>query len=205
MTSELGLIAKHVNGSRLWDRLMALAQYGALPNGGVDRGALSEVEIKARARLVEWGRRIGLEPSSDEIANLFLKLPGREADLPPVLVGSHMDSVPTGGKFDGAFGVVAALETVEAIVRAGLRPRRTIEVVAWTNEEGTRFSPSVMGSSVFARKRDLEMMIVARDSAGVTVKDALAAVFRAEPDVPRRATGFQAAAYLERTLSKAQC
>ena len=190
-------VAKHVSGRRLWDRLTELSRYGALPNGGVNRAALSADDIKARAALVRWGRQIGLKPSSDEIANLFLRLTGQEPDLPPVLVGSHIDSVPTGGKFDGAYGVVAALESVEAIVAAGLRPRRTIEVVAWTNEEGTRFAPSVMGSSIFAGTRRLEDVAAAKDDSGTTVEKALSDVHGAEPDVPRRKIGFPVAAYLE--------
>lgn len=190
-------VAKHVNGGRVWDRLMELSRHGAIPNGGVNRGALSDEEIKARALLVHWGRQIGLDPVSDEIANLFLRFVGQNPNLPPVLVGSHIDSVPTGGKFDGAFGVIAALETVEAILAAGLRPLRTIEVVAWTNEEGTRFAPSVMGSSVFCGKRRLEDVATARDSEKVTVADALGNVLRAEPNVGRRKGGFPVGAYLE--------
>src|SRR5262249_32728878 len=147
--------------------------------------------------LVGWARQIGLEPSSDGIANLFLRLRGREPALPPVLVGSHIDTVPTGGKFDGAFGVVAALESAQAILAAGLCPRRTIEVVSWTNEEGTRFAPSLMGSSVFAGKRRLQDVATARDEFEQTVTEALARVFESEPDVPRRELGFPAAAYLE--------
>jgi N-carbamoyl-L-amino-acid hydrolase len=183
---------------------MELSQYGAIPNGGVNRGALSDEEIKARALLVRWGRDIGLEPSSDEIANLFLRLPGQEPSLPPVLVGSHIDSVPTGGKFDGAFGVIAALESVEAILAAGLRPRRSIEVVSWTNEEGTRFSPAVMGSSVFAGKRRLTDIEGVRDAAGITVADALADVLKAEPDVARRKGEFPVGAYLEAHIEQGQ-
>ena len=176
---------------------MELARFGGTKHEGVDRPALSEAEIEARAQLVDWGRKIGLAPSSDGIANLFLKLAGENPDLPPVLVGSHIDSVPTGGKFDGAFGVIEALECAEAIVASGQRPRRNIEVVSWTNEEGTRFSPSVMGSSAFARARRLEDMSATRDESGVSLAAALERVLSAEPALLRRPIGFPAAAYLE--------
>ena len=134
-------VAAHVSIARLWDRLMALAQFGALSKGGVNRQALCDEEIPARAQLVRWGQAIGLEPSNDEAGNLFLRYPGTDPSLPPVMVGSHIDSQPTGGKFDGPLGVLAGLESVEAIIARGVRPRRSIEVVSWMNEEGSRFAP----------------------------------------------------------------
>ncbi len=176
---------------------MHLARFGGTPNGGVDRPALSREEIRARAALVDWGRAIGLKPFVDDIANLFLHLPGREPNLAPVLVGSHIDSVPTGGKFDGAFGVLAALECVEAIVASGLKPRRSIEVVSWTNEEGTRFMPGIMGSAVCVGTRELAEAGQIRDRTGVTVAEALKDVLEAETHVPRRLFGFPIAAFLE--------
>ncbi len=105
---------------------MLLAQFGARNDGGVDRQALSSSEIAARAELVAWGRALGLQPFSDAMANLFLRLEGQKPELAPVLIGSHIDSQPTGGKFDGAFGVLAALEAVEAIIAAGRSPNRSI-------------------------------------------------------------------------------
>jgi acetylornithine deacetylase/succinyl-diaminopimelate desuccinylase-like protein len=107
----------------------------------VCRLALSKEEVQARAALVAWAKNIGLKPSVDAAANLFLALEGREPQLPPLLIGSHIDSQPTGGKFDGAYGVLAALEAVHAISEHTDRPRRTIEVVAWMNEEGSCFAP----------------------------------------------------------------
>jgi N-carbamoyl-L-amino-acid hydrolase len=134
---------------------MELAKFGATFEGGVRRLALSREEREARAALVGWAREIGLEPYTDDAANLFLRLQGRQPDLPPVLIGSHIDSQPSGGKFDGAYGVIAALETAEAVVAAGRQPARSIEVVAWMNEEGARFAPGMMGSAVFTGKRKL--------------------------------------------------
>ena len=187
----------HVDAGRLWDRLMALARFGARPDGGVDRQALSGAEIEARAELVAWGRSLGLEPFTDAAANLFLRLPGLQPDLPPVLAGSHIDSQPTGGKFDGAYGVLAALEAVEAIRSAGLVPRRAIEVVAWTNEEGSRFSPGMTGSELFTGIKSLEEVAPIRDAGGATLGEALAAVLAADRDVPHRPFGRAVAAFIE--------
>src|SRR5579864_9283702 len=95
ITAQAGAIAKEVRGDRLWERLMEIAQFGALPKGGVNRQALSDEEIAARACLVRWGESLGLEALNDAAANLFLRLRGRDSDLLPVLVGSHIDSQPT--------------------------------------------------------------------------------------------------------------
>jgi N-carbamoyl-L-amino-acid hydrolase len=186
-----------VDGDRLWRRLMELARFGATAKGGVSRLALSAEEIAARAELVKWGRGLGLEPANDAAGNLFLRLAGREPGLPPVLAGSHIDSQPTGGKFDGAYGVLAALEAVEAIIRAGEKPRRPIDVVAWMNEEGSRFAPGMMGSAAFTGRRGLEDIGKISDSKGVSVADALAQVLAAEPELPRRPLGFPVAAFVE--------
>jgi N-carbamoyl-L-amino-acid hydrolase len=190
-------VSRRIDGHRLWQRLMDFARFGATSKGGVCRLALSREEIEARAALVDWARRIGLKPSTDAAANLFLSLEGREAGLPPLLIGSHIDSQPTGGKFDGAYGVLAALEAAQAISELPERPRRTIEVVAWMNEEGSRFAPGMMGSAVFTGKRKLAEILPVRDRAGITVEDALKSVLDAEPEIPRRRLGFPVAAFLE--------
>jgi N-carbamoyl-L-amino-acid hydrolase len=176
---------------------MALAQFGATPRGGVDRQALSDAEVAARAELMRWGEAIGLSSLADDAANLFLRLPGADDSLPPVLVGSHIDSQPTGGKFDGPFGVLAALESVEAIIATGVRPRRPIEVVSWMNEEGSRFAPGMMGSAVFTEARQLADIVRISDKSGVTVGAELEKVRAAEAHVPRRPLGFPVAAFLE--------
>jgi len=190
-------ISDYVDGKRLWSDLMELATFGGNPRGGVNRPALSPEEIGARAALVGWGRECGVEASVDLAGNLFLKLAGREPALPSVLLGSHIDTQPTGGKFDGAYGVVAGLAILRAIVVAGARPRRSIEVVAWMNEEGSRFAPGMMGSAAFTGKRNLEEIISVRDKAGVSVGDALDAVLAAEAALPRRPLGFPVAGYFE--------
>ena len=190
-------VSQRIDGPRLWQRLMDLARFGATSKGGVCRLALSREDIEARAALVDWARLIGLKPSTDAAANLFLSLEGRESGLPPLLIGSHIDSQPTGGKFDGAYGVLAALEAAQAISEVPERPRRTIEVVAWMNEEGSRFAPGMMGSAVFTGKRKLAEILPVRDRAGITVEDALKSVLDAEPDIPRRPLGFPVAGFLE--------
>lgn len=190
-------VAAQVSGERLWQRLMALAEHGARPDGGVDRQALSEAEIAARATLIGWGREIGLQPYTDELANLFLRLEGRQSDLPAVLVGSHTDSQPTGGKFDGAFGVLAGLEALQAIMISGLRPMRSIEVVAWTNEEASRFAPGMMGSEAFTGRRDPETILAVRDAEGISVAEAVAAVLARDDDVPLRNFRRPVAAFIE--------
>jgi beta-ureidopropionase / N-carbamoyl-L-amino-acid hydrolase len=190
-------ISDGVRGERLWQRLLALAQYGATDNGGVRRLALSDEEKQARCALVGWGREFGLQPSVDPAANLFLTLEGREPQLPPLLIGSHIDTQPTGGKFDGAYGVLAALESAQAICECPARPRRSIAVVAWMNEEGARFAPGMMGSAVFTGKRRLSEIRAIRDRTGCSVESALEALLAAEQDLPRRPLGFPVAGYLE--------
>jgi N-carbamoyl-L-amino-acid hydrolase len=176
---------------------MALARFGATAAGGVSRLALSAEEIAARAELVAWGTAIGLEPSVDAAGNLFLRLAGLDPDLPPLLIGSHIDTQPAGGKFDGAYGVLAGLEALETIKASGHAPRRAIELVAWMNEEGARFAPGMMGSAVFAGVRTLDEIAGIKDRAGISLAEALGGVAAAERHLPRRSLGFEVAGFLE--------
>ena len=192
-----------VDGDRLWARLMALAAFGARPDGGVDRPALSATEAQARAQLIAWGRAIGLTPYTDQAANLFLRLEGRDPTLPPVLAGSHIDSQPTGGKFDGVYGVLAALEVAEAVAKRGEVPARAIEVVAWTNEEGSRFAPGMTGSDLFTGSKALDVVRAIKDAEGVSVGEAIDAILAADDDVPLRPFGLPLAAYVEPHIEQA--
>lgn len=189
--------ADHVDRDRLWQRLMALAEIGATAKGGVCRLALSVEDVAARRQLIDWGRSIGLEPAQDDAANLFLRLPGRDPSLPPLLVGSHIDSQPTGGKFDGAYGVVGGLEALEAIVASNARPLRSIDLVAWMNEEGSRFAPGMMGSAVFSGERALDDIYDVVDNDGISVDTALHELLNDMPDIPRRDLGFEVAGFIE--------
>jgi N-carbamoyl-L-amino-acid hydrolase len=186
-----------INADRLWTRLMSLAEIGATPAGGVNRQALSDGEIAAWRRVIGWAAEAGLTPSTDAAANLFLTLAGRDRAAPPFLLGSHLDSQPTGGKFDGAAGVMAALEAVVSLAEQGDTPARDIIVVAWMNEEGSRFAPGMMGSEAFTGERDMDAIRAARDADGVTVGEALDRLHQAFPDMPHRPLGFAAGAYLE--------
>lgn len=168
-------VSRHVSQQRLQARLDTLARFGATAKGGVDRQALSREDALAQAQMVRWGHELGLKASRDPAGNLFLRFEGLDDGLPPVLSGSHLDSQPTGGRFDGVFGVVAALEAVQAMVEAGHRPVRAIEVVAWMNEEGSRFAPGMMGSAAFSGARELDEFLPVRDGAGIRVDEALAA------------------------------
>lgn len=186
-----------IDASRLWDRHEAMARIGATPAGGVNRPALSPSDIAACRLLAGWGSSIGLKPSRDAAGNVFLRLPGADADAAPVVSGSHLDSQPTGGKYDGVYGVLAALETCEAIIASGLTPRRSIDVVAWMNEEGARFAPGMMGSAVFAGARGIDDISVVADGAGVRVSDALKSANEALSDFPQRELGGDVFAYVE--------
>ncbi|AND88739.1 MULTISPECIES: Zn-dependent hydrolase [Bradyrhizobium] len=186
-----------INADRLWTRLMALAEIGATPAGGVNRQALSDGEIAAWRRVIGWAREAGLTPSTDAAGNLFLTLAGRDRAASPVLLGSHLDSQPTGGKFDGAAGVMAALEAAVSLAEQSDRPARDVIVVAWMNEEGSRFAPGMMGSEAFTGERNMDAIRAARDADGISVGEALDRLHQALPDVPHRPLGFAAGAYLE--------
>ncbi len=191
------LPAPAIDPDRLWHRLMRLGEIGATPDGGVDRQALTDGEARAWRQVIGWGREAGLSAGADEVANLFLTLPGRDRSLPPVMAGSHLDTQPTGGRFDGAFGVMAALEAVTALAQAGCAPERDIIVAAWMNEEGSRFAPGMMGSEVFAGVRSLAAVRATRDSAGIAAGAEIDRLLAAFPDLPRRPAGFALAAYIE--------
>jgi len=186
-----------VDAGRLWERLMALARIGATPGGGVDRQALSAEEVEAWRLMIGWAEAAGLEPATDAAGNLFLALPGLDRGAPPVLAGSHLDSQPGGGRFDGVYGVVAALEVLTVFAEYGVRPPRDLVCVAWMNEEGSRFAPGMMGSEAFAGVRGLGDIRAACDAGGTRVADALDALHAAFPALRRRPLGFPIAAYLE--------
>jgi N-carbamoyl-L-amino-acid hydrolase len=186
-----------INADRLWTRLMTLAEIGATPAGGVNRQALTEGEIAAWHRVIGWADEAGLTAATDAAGNLFLVLAGRDRAAPALLVGSHHDSQPTGGKFDGAAGVMAALEVAVLLSERGEQPARDVIVVAWMNEEGSRFAPGMMGSEAFVGMRSIESIRSVLDADGISVGHELDRLHAAFPDLPHKPLGFAVGAYLE--------
>jgi N-carbamoyl-L-amino-acid hydrolase len=182
-----------IAGDRLLRRLETLAKIGDTGDGGCRRLALSDEDRQGRGLLVSWMRELGLEVRIDRIGNILGIMPG-ETDGPAVMLGSHIDTVATGGRYDGAFGVLAGLEVVAALTEAGIAPRRPIAVIAFTNEEGARFQPDMMGSCVWTGALPIEDACSIRDGDGLAVGDELRRIGYAGESEP----GFLAAhAYLE--------
>ena len=158
-----------INRERLWQSLMDLAQLGATAKGGVCRLALTDLDRQARDLFVRWCEEAGCTVSIDGIGNIFARRAGRNPERAPVMTGSHIDTQPTGGKFDGCYGVMAGLEVIRTLNDLGVQTEAPIEVVVWTNEEGSRFPPCMMGSGVFAGKFDLEDTLCKQDEHGLSV------------------------------------
>ncbi len=196
MNEQSRAAARAVDEARLWRRMMDMARFGATPAGGVNRAAFSPEDIQARKLLIEWASEFGFATASDEIGNLYVRRVGT-SDEAPAVTGSHLDSQPKGGKFDGAYGVVGGFEALEAIERAGIATRRPIEVVAWSNEEGGRFQPGAMGSAVFAGDFPLEDALIAADTNGVVLSDALRETLDSTPGMTRRGMPYAMAGYVE--------
>ncbi|ALM87341.1 Zn-dependent hydrolase [Bordetella sp. N] len=181
------LPSRLVSQERLLNRLMAMARIGATAAGGVDRAALSAEDAAAQALMTEWGAALGLTASRDAAGNFFLRWDAGQGA--PLVSGSHLDSQPTGGRYDGVYGVLAALEAVQALQEAGVAPRRPVEIVAWMNEEGSRFAPGMMGAAVYGGARTLADLLPIQDKAGISVEAALAATAAALPGIPMRDVG----------------
>jgi beta-ureidopropionase / N-carbamoyl-L-amino-acid hydrolase len=173
-----------INGERLWQSLMDLARIGATPKGGVCRLALTDLDRQGRDLVIGWAREAGMSITVDQIGNVFMRRPGRDNALPPIMTGSHIDTQPTGGKFDGNYGVLAGLEVVRTLNDLGLETEAPIEVAFWTNEEGSRLVPVMMGSGVFAKAFSLETAYAAKDVDGKTVKDELQRIGYIGGEVP---------------------
>lgn len=193
--------ARAVERDRLWRRLMEMGRIGGFTtedgHEGVNRPCLSPLDREARRLLIAWAKDAGLSVAIDPAANLFLRLEGKDPSAAPVLTGSHMDTQPQGGRFDGIYGVLAGLEAVEAIAASGIRPRRPIEVVAWTNEEGGRFAPGCTGSMSFTKAEPMSKFDDIRDAEGIRYADALAEQLALESDLPSRPLGYIPHAYVE--------
>jgi len=180
--------ASRIDETRLWQRHVDMAKLGGLAKGGVNRQALSAEDAAARRLIGGWAQARGYDLFGDPIGNLYIRRAGTENDAAPVVTGSHMDSQPTGGKYDGIYGVLAGFEALEALDDAGIRTKRPVQVVAWMNEEGSRFQPGAMGSSVWSGHDDLEKMLGVTDREGVVLRDALAKTLAEAP--VRQVDGF---------------
>ncbi|MHC6225085.1 Zn-dependent hydrolase [Pseudomonas sp. X10] len=162
------------NGERLWDSLMQMAKVGPTEKGGNCRLALSAEDRAGRELFSGWCRDLGMETGTDSIGNLFTRKAGRNPALPPVVMGSHLDTQPKGGRFDGIYGVLAGLEVVRRLAEQGIETERALEIAVWTNEEGARFTPAMLGSAVFTGDLPLERALASCDAEGVSVAEALA-------------------------------
>jgi N-carbamoyl-L-amino-acid hydrolase len=165
-----------IDGQRLWQSLMDLAKIGATPKGGNCRLALTALDGQGRDLVVGWMKAAGLAIRVDQLGNIFGRRAGRNPALAPVMTGSHIDTQPTGGKFDGCYGVLAGLEVMRTLQARGLQTEAPLELVIWTNEEGSRFLPVMMGSGVFTGRFTLDTALDARDAQGLRVADELAAI-----------------------------
>jgi N-carbamoyl-L-amino-acid hydrolase len=165
-----------IDARRLWQDLMTLGTLGATPLGGSNRLALTESDRDARNLFALWCAEAGLAVLVDPVGNMFARREGLDPSLPPVLVGSHLDTQTPGGQFDGPLGVLAGLAAIRAIDAAGIKPRRAIEVVNWTCEEGPRFGRGIVGSGVYAGSIPLEAAYALTDRQGLTFGAELARI-----------------------------
>jgi N-carbamoyl-L-amino-acid hydrolase len=196
--TSAGITNLRVNGARLWQSLMDLAQIGATPKGGVCRLALTDLDRQGRDLFVKWCEEAGCTVRIDAIGNIFARRAGKDDSLPPIMTGSHIDTQPTGGKFDGCFGVMSGLEVIRTLNDFGIVTEAPIEVAVWTNEEGSRFAPCMMGSGVFIGKFDLEETYDIADYEGAKVGDELKRIGYAGPEpVPGHPVGAYFEAHIE--------
>ncbi len=165
-----------INAERLWGSLMDMAKIGATPKGGVKRLTLTDLDRQGRDQFVSWCTAAGLAVTVDGVGNIFARRAGRNNALPPVVSGSHLDTQPSGGRFDGCFGVMAALEVARTLNDRDLQTEAPFEVAMWTNEEGSRYLPVMGGSGAFTGAHTVEEILAAPDLDGVSFGDALRAI-----------------------------
>lgn len=185
-----------IDPDRLWSRQLETDRFGATPNGGVHRMALTPEDIASHRLIADIAIGRGWDVTIDPIGNMFATRPGAQ-DLPPVAAGSHTDSQPMAGRFDGMQGTLAALEAMEAIDDAGIATRAPLMLAVWNNEEGPRFNPACMGSAVYAGVRRLDEVIDQADADGVVLRDCIADLCAAIPEAGEHALGAPLGAFLE--------
>lgn len=176
------MLSKKINGERLWDSLMEMAKIGATEKGGVCRLALTDLDREARDLFVQWCKEAGCTIRIDKMGNIFARRKGQDDSLPPVVMGSHIDTQPTGGRFDGIYGVLAGLEVIRSLNDHNIETLAPIEASAWTNEEGSRFPPAMVASGVFAGVFDLEYGLSRADLDGKTMGEELERIGYAGPE-----------------------
>ncbi|WP_144634704.1 Zn-dependent hydrolase [Bordetella genomosp. 13] len=187
-----------IDGQRLWQSLMDLAKIGATARGGNCRLALTDLDRQGRDLVVGWMREAGLDVRVDQIGNIFGRRPGRDAARRAVCTGSHIDTQPTGGRFDGCYGVMAGLEVMRTLQQRGIRTEAPLELAIWTNEEGSRFAPFMMGSAVYCGKLPLETALQTADADGKRVGDELQRIgYAGDQPIGHRSFGHYLEAHIE--------
>ena len=171
-----------INGARLWDSIMEMAKIGATPKGGNKRLTLTDLDKQGRELFISWCASAGCTTSVDEMGNVFARRAGADDTLAPVMMGSHLDTQPTGGKFDGVLGVLGALEVVRSLNDLNIRTKHPIEIANWTNEEGSRYAPAMISSGVFAGVYTKEFAYSRVDADGKALGDELARIGFKGPD-----------------------
>jgi len=162
-----------INEMRLWDSLNEMASIGATPKKGVNRQALTDLDKQSRDLFIDWCKKENLSIKIDKMGNIFAKRNGKNNNLPPIMSGSHLDTQPTGGRYDGALGVLSALEVIRVLNENKYTTEAPIEIVVWTNEEGCRFPPAMTGSAVFSGLHDLKDALNIKDPNGLKLGDEL--------------------------------
>lgn len=158
-----------INGKRLWETLMTMGAIGGTPKGGCNRQAMTDEDRVGRELFMHWCKDASCSFRIDQIGNIFARREGQSSELPPVMMGSHLDTQPTGGKFDGVYGVLAGVEILRTLEENAITTDHPIEVVVWVNEEGSRFAPAMMGSGVWSGLFDFEEMCKTTDKSGVSL------------------------------------
>ena len=187
-----------IDSDRLWQSLMDLAKIGATEKGGVCRLALTDLDRQARDLFQQWCEAAGCSMTVDKMGNIFARRPGKDDSLPPVMTGSHLDTQPAGGKFDGNYGVMSGLEVIRTLNDFNYETTRPIEVVVWTNEEGSRFAPAMVASGVFAGVFDLDYGLSRKDVDGKSMGEELQRIgYAGEAEVGGRPVGAFFEAHIE--------
>jgi beta-ureidopropionase / N-carbamoyl-L-amino-acid hydrolase len=166
-------VGPSIDGKRLWQSLMQMGRIGATLKGGVCRLALTDEDRQSRDLFIEWCRAAGCEIRIDRVGNIFARRAGTDRSRSAIVLGSHLDSQPTGGRFDGVYGVLAGLEVIRTLNDAGIATKAPIEVAVWTSEEGARFAPAMIGSGVFSGRLSLENILATRDRDGKSFAEEL--------------------------------